>query len=864
MILPDDVVPDAYRIAITPHAEQATFDGRVEIDVEVRRRTDRIVIDSADLQIDGATLSGESRAPRIVLDAPGQRVSFAFDHPLSLGRHTLRIAYSGKIFDQPAALFKLTHATPAGPVVSLFTQFEDSDARRFVPSWDEPARRATFELTATVPDDQVAVGNMPIVASEALAGHLKRVRFAPTPRMSTYLLFFGLGDFERVHREVDGVDVGIVVKRGDTARAAYALDAAAALLPFYDDWFGTPYPLPKMDMIAGAGESAAFGAMENWGAIFYFEHDLLIDPERAGEDDRQRVFQTVAHEVAHQWFGDLVTMAWWDDLWLNEGFATWMQTKAADHLHPEWHAWAQTAVDKQSAFDLDARRGTHPVILKIDAVSQTEGAFDTITYSKGSQVVRTLEAYAGADVFRDGVRRYLTQHAYGNTTSDDLWQALDAGSGRPVRTIARDLTLQPGVPLITELDATCTQGRTDVTLAQGQFALDDTGAARRRHTPVALRVLGGGRARAVIFGPAPQHVSVDGCGPLVINPGQPGYFRTRYSAAGLAALTARFAQLDIDDQLGLLSDTYALALGGQLPMGTALDVLRQVPADVDPLVADAVVAQLTDLDLLHEGLPTRPALRAFARSLLNPIFARVGWQAGPGQNVNTRTLRADLIEALGTFDDAAVVAEAGRRFHQLAGRSATPAGRRRARRGADRGRGACRRGRLGRAARARAGGHGQPRKGKSLPATGPRPRLRATRPRAGAGDLRRAAGDDGRGHPAQRRRQPPRRDAGRSSRPIGRRSSRCSARAPARRSPRAASTARRRRGDAPAAGGLRDGPCARGGALARGAHRVAHPLPGDGARRSGCRRPTAGSPRHPVAAHDVRPVSHPANRALRA
>ena len=661
MILPDDVVPDAYRIAITPHAQQATFDGSVEIDVQVRRRTDRIVLDSAELAIASAAIDAETAAPQVALDAERQRATFTFAHPLAPGRHTLKIVYSGKINDQAAGLFKLQYATPQGQATSLFTMFEDSDARRFVPSWDEPARRATFDLAVTVPADLMAVGNMPVASSETLPGNLKRVRFATTPKMSTYLLFFGLGDFERVHRDVAGVDVGVIVKRGDTAQAAYALDAAARILPYYDAWFGTPYPLPKLDMVAGAGGSVTFGAMENWGAIFYFERDLLIDSKLATEDDKHRVFETVAHEVAHQWFGDLVTMAWWDDLWLNEGFATWMEVKATQELHPEWAGWPQVAARKQQAMDIDARRGTHPVIMRIDDVSQTEGAFDTITYSKGSQVVRTLEAYMGDDAFRDGVRRYIAAHAYGNTVTDDLWRSLDAHAARPVRAIARDLTLQPGVPLIVERDARCVDGRTEATLSQQQFAVDAPRVARW-HAPVALAVLGGGSARAVVAGPAPQRVTVPGCGPLVINAGQASYLRVRYSDAGLAALTQRFAQLPVDDRLGLLADAQALALAGQSTMGSWLGLMRQVPAQQDPLVIRMLIDQLTDLDDLYAGLPARPAFRTFARSLLDPILARVGWQAVDGEPGETATLRVDLIVALGTFDDAAVVAEAQRRF----------------------------------------------------------------------------------------------------------------------------------------------------------------------------------------------------------
>ena len=661
MLLPDDVVPEAYRIAITPHVAEASFDGSVDIDVQVLRATSRIVLDSADLALARVVLDDEAEPPTVALEPKRQHAIFTFAREIAPGRHTLHIAYAGKINDQAFGLFKLQHATPTGPATSLFTMFEDSDARRFVPGWDEPERRATFDLTVTVPAGLMAVGNMPAASTEALPGDLKRVHFATTPRMSTYLLFFGLGDFERVHRDVAGVDVGVVVKRGDAAQAGYALDASAKLLPYYNDWFGTPYPLPKLDMVAGAGESVSFGAMENWGAIFYFERDLLVDAGRATEDDRHRVFETVAHEMAHQWFGNLVTMAWWDDLWLNEGFATWMQVKASQAVHPEWQGWPERDAGKQHALDVDARTGTHPVIMHIDDLSQVEGSFDAITYGKGAQVVRTLEAYAGEDAFRDGVRRYIARHAYGNTVTDDLWRALDEHAERPVGAIARDLTLQAGVPLIVERDARCVDGSTQVTLAQERFAIDPPRTGRW-HAPVRLAVLGGGSATTIVDGPAPQAATVPGCGPLVINAGQSSYLRVRYTDAGLAALAAAFDRLGVDDQLGLLGDTQALALAGRLPMGTWLGLLRRVPPQADAQVLQTLARQLVFLDVLHDGLPAQAAFRQFARAQLAPVFARVGWQGAAGESGAVTTLRARLVEALGRFDDAAVVAEASRRF----------------------------------------------------------------------------------------------------------------------------------------------------------------------------------------------------------
>ena len=346
VVLPDTVTPRHYRIDFTPDLGALTFKGTVEIDLDVRRATPAIVLNAADLVIDSASLSGEASAPSVTLDEKIQTVTLTFGKPLATGPRKLKLAYHGTIYQSASGLFALDYQAPQGSaraqLRALFTQFENSDARRFVPCWDEPGIKSTFELSATLPAELMPISNMPVAASEKLAGGLQRVTFAKSPKMSTYLLFFGAGDFERVHRVVQGVDIGIVVKRGDTANAAYALDATAELLPYYNDYFGTPYPLPKLDLLAGPGSSQFFGAMENWGAIFYFERFLLVDPKVSTQSDKQYVYNVIAHEVAHQWFGDLVTMAWWDDLWLNEGFASWMANKATDHFNPAWKVWLQS------------------------------------------------------------------------------------------------------------------------------------------------------------------------------------------------------------------------------------------------------------------------------------------------------------------------------------------------------------------------------------------------------------------------------------------------------------------------------------------------------------------------------------------
>jgi aminopeptidase N len=676
-VLPPEVTPDHYRIEIAPDAAALRFTGTVRIDITVHAPTSRIVLNSADIVIDRAALADGPAVRAITYQKGTQTASFALASELAPGSYTLRLAYHGKIFQQASGLFALDYQTGTATARALFTQFENSDARRFVPCWDEPGRKATFELTATVPTAEMAISNMPVAATEN-HGSTKTVHFAATPKMSSYLLFFGLGDFERVHRRVGDVDVGVVAKRGDAAISAFALEAASQILPYYNDYFGTPFPLPKLDLIAAPGASQFFGAMENWGAILYFEHDLLVDPRISTAQETQNVYVVIAHEMAHQWFGDLVTMAWWDDLWLNEGFASWMENRVTQHFHPEWKIWLQQQARVQATMDKDGRDGTHPIITPIHDVFQASEAFDNITYVKGEAVIRMLEAYAGEDRFRAGVRAYMHAHAYGNTVSDDLWKEIDRGSTRPLTQIAHDFTLQAGVPMIDEESLSCEGGVTHARLTQTHFAIDPAStSATLWHVPVTTRV-GDDYQTTVIAGGDAQEIDRPGCGPLVLNAGQSGYFRSRYSPQDLSRLTEHYGSLAPEDQLGLLHDTSALAFMGEEPMANLLELVRQVPADADPLVVLDMAHTLVGMDRLLDGLSSQAAFRSYAVAVLSPALARIGWTSKAQGTDNVAMLRAALIEALSALDDASVVAEGRRRFADyLRDPSATPADMRR-------------------------------------------------------------------------------------------------------------------------------------------------------------------------------------------
>jgi aminopeptidase N len=679
IVLPSDVTPSSYEIAITPNAQTMSFAGSVKIVIDVKQPTRSITLNAAELTFDKVALDEERDAPSVSFDTEQQTATLQFATPVGVGRHVLAITYGGKINPQPSGLFALDYTGAQGKKRALFTQFENSDARRFVPSWDEPAQKATFALTAVVPADEMAVSNMPIASTETLAGGVKRVHFMTSPKMSSYLLFFASGDFERVARSVNGVEVGVVVKRGDADKARFALDTAERILAYYEDYFGVKYPLPKLDLIAAPGSSQFFSAMENWGAILYFERALLIDPKISTQRDARDVFGVVAHEMAHQWFGDLVTMAWWDDLWLNEGFASWMAHKAADHFHPEWTPWLDAQNAKEIAMRTDARRGTHPIIQPIHDVLQANQAFDEITYLKGEAVIRMLENYVGEEPFRTGVSHYLEKHAYGNTVSDDLWAELDKVASARVTDIAHDFTRQAGVPLVRVVRAAGA-----IRLSQSRFTLDPSAdkATRWRIPVVELALASHSVSRDILAGDtALMTGSSAGAGMtagantttgaptaggtstgVIVNEGQAGYFRTLYSPDLMRPLISGFPNLTAADELGLINDTSALGYAGDEWLSDFLELAAQARPGMDPMVTRTIVRRLQDMDRLYDDLPGQPRLRAFGRRVLGPIFAGVGWTPRDVEPQNVALLRDALLDTLSQFDDPDVIAKANAYF----------------------------------------------------------------------------------------------------------------------------------------------------------------------------------------------------------
>ncbi len=673
--LPRIARPLHYDIRVTPDAKALSFAGEAGIDIELYRSSATLTLNALDLTFGEATLTGaDGKAIRLTVDvdAASQTATFAAPSPVAPGTYRLAVRYTGVIGTQANGLFALDYPDKAtgAETRGLFTQFEAPDARRFMPSFDEPSYKATFSLSAIVPADDLAVSNMPAASETPVAGGKKMVTFQTSPKMSSYLLFFATGNFERLAKmSASGAEVGIISPKGSGEQARFALDGLAPLLTYYGDYFGQPYPLPKLDNIAGPGQSQFFGAMENWGAIFTFERILLDDPKITSEATRQDIFTIQAHETAHQWFGDLVTMAWWDDLWLNEGFASWMETKASDHFHPDWQLLLGRVNGRERAMGLDAFATTHPIVQTIRTVEDTNQAFDAITYQKGEAVITMLESYAGEEVWRNGLRAYMAEHKYANSRTDDLWNSVEAAGAKGLTAIAHDFTNQPGIPLLRVGGVTCAGGSTTVELMQSEFSRDRKDSAdadqRRWQVPVLARAGDGAVVRQIITG-GTGRLTLPGCGPVLINAGQAGYYRTLYSPAALAALRRHFVSLDPIDQLGLLSDNFALANAGYQPMGAALDLLAAIPKDANPKVMGDVASRY---EILFGTFDDQPAVQklitARGGAALAPTIQRLGFDARAGEPAVDSILRSELLDALGSMGDAKVLAEARRRFAML-------------------------------------------------------------------------------------------------------------------------------------------------------------------------------------------------------
>ena len=668
--LPYTVTPRRYELRLAPDLAAATFTGEVRIALDIGDADDdRIVLHAVELTVEAARLEGDARAAEelvVALDEPNERLVLRAAAPLVPGPAVLVVSFAGILNDKLHGFYRSEYTDDAGAThVIATTQFEATDARRAFPCFDEPDRKAVFSVTLDVPPGLEAYSNGPAVEETALASGARRVRFGDTIPMSTYLVAFVVGNLVATEPVVvRATPVRIVHAPGKEDLTAFALEAAGHALEFFAEWFGIEYPAEKLDLLAIP--DFAFGAMENLGCVTFREAVLLVDPARASRLELERVADVISHEIAHMWFGDLVTMRWWNGIWLNEAFATLMELLCVDAFRPDWQRWVSFGMERDVAMATDALHSTRPVEYPVGPPSEAQGMFDVLTYQKGAGVLRMLERYLGAERFRQGIRSYLRAHRLGNTDTADLWAALEEASGEPVGDIMDSWILQGGFPLVVAEPAAEAADPGAVVLTQEPFtyarAEGSSAVGATWSIPVIARA-GDGEDVRVLLGASPTRLEggADGDVP-VVNAGGSGYYRVRYAEVQHRALAQRIGTLARLERFNLVGDTWAAVVARRTGLGDLLEVAEALRDERDPDVWAQVTGPLSFLDHAVDDA-TRPTLAAYTRALLTPVLAALGWEARPGEDPRIPTLRAQVVGSLGTVgQDDTVRAEARRRL----------------------------------------------------------------------------------------------------------------------------------------------------------------------------------------------------------
>jgi aminopeptidase N len=664
--LPKIVVPRHYVIHLEPDLEQMSTEGAEGVEIEVLKPSSQIVLNAVDTEIWNASLAhGTSREElKPQFDAANQVVKFTTSIPLQPGSYTLSFSFRSKISNSSRGLFAQSYDLRGKAESLIATQFEPADARRAFPCWDEPSFRATFRLSVKTLKKNTAVSNMPAVAEQAFGSDQKIVIFGQTPPMASYLVALVCGKLEWLEDQVAGVRLRVLTTPGKKEFGEFALENTKKLLEYYNDYFGINYPLPKLDQIALPVNSGS--AVENWGAITCNENLLLFDPANSSSATQEQAFTVLAHEIAHQWFGDLVTVGWWDNLWLSESFATWMERKAEEHLYPQWRGWLRACEDREHAMFQDAQENTHPVQQPINGEDEAREAFDDITYWKGQYFIRMLEGFLGDDAFRDGIRLYLKENQFSNANAINLWSALEKSSGRSVAKLASTWIEQSGFPLV-KVTAECLNQNRVVTLEQSRFSFEPIdGVNQPWIVPIGiLSTADPHRPRYALLEKITENFDFPGCdGALNANADSFGFYRVWYDPDLLSRLGRDWNRLSEEERVDFVSDTWAMVMSNRTPVTSYLALLDQLRSESSYSVWHNVIQALTTIDRLERGQSGRAAFQTYVCILLGPLLQRIGWKAKPDEELATKLLRSDLIQAAGAFGDRVVIDEAFRRFDE--------------------------------------------------------------------------------------------------------------------------------------------------------------------------------------------------------
>jgi len=663
--LPTTVLPSRVQLVLDVDPDRDTFSGEVTIHLRARQAVPAIVLHAQGLQSDSAQLQ-QGRTTRRLKVQPEEstatwRLTPQDGRPIATGVYRLHLRYRGEVQRSGEGLFRADFRVQGRPARTLATQLQAVHARSVLPVFDEPVFRAVFDIAVRAPAGYQVLSNMPLLSAQP-EGAAVLHRFAPTPAMPSYLLAVAVGQYDVLEDRAHGLPLRIFTAPGKREQARFAMQATQQVLPFYASYFGRPFMLPKLDQVAvPAGRQ---GAMEDWGLISYTEGALLFDPARSSPRTQRRVFSIVAHEIAHQWFGNLVSVAGWDEIWLNEAFATWMANKASAHFHPEWQTVLRERLGLQRTMARDATSATRAIRSGPVSESSVFEVFDGITYDKGGAVLSMLEQWIGPQAFQRGMASYMAERAYKPATAGDLWFHMGRGTGLPVAEVAASWTNQPGLPLIS-VTTTCEAGTTVLNLRQSRHAQGEPLEGGPWQVPV--RVARGTDERSLMLKTASGRFELPGCPeePLRANAGGLGYYVVAYDAAHRARLAAAFATLPPADRVALLSDSFALASSGLQPMVDHLRLLAALPevqGSGRAVLISLALAQWMALDTALHGSAVQAPLRAAGRALFGPELAHLGWQPAAGEDTEISGLRASLIRVLASLDDEAVITQARQRL----------------------------------------------------------------------------------------------------------------------------------------------------------------------------------------------------------
>ncbi len=641
--LPRTVIPSHYELALTPDLAGATFGGHVVIDVDVLEAVSEIVLNTAELTLHSCVLSNEDGwrlEATTETDEGAERSTLTLASTLEPGPWKLEISFDGTLNDDLRGFYRSVYTDPDGNDKTIATtQFEATEARRAFPCWDEPDLKATFGVTLVVDEGLTAISNAGEIGRESAGDGKVVVRFAETMKMSTYLVAFIVGELDVTDTvDVDGIPLRIAFPPGKGHLTDFALDIAAHSLRYYAEYYDIPYPGGKMDKIAIP--DFAWGAMENLGAVTYRETALLVDVHKATQNEMMRVAEVIAHEIAHMWFGDLVTMKWWNGIWLNEAFATFASMKCVDAYRPDWKVWLTFSGDRVHSMETDALAATRPIEFPVASPEEANAMFDSLTYEKGASILRMLEQYLGEESFRLGVSNYLKENAYGNTDGEDLWSALEQASGEPVMEIMDTWIFQGGFPRLR------VEGEPGAyTLTQEQFRYLGDGDQQWK-LPVLLRS-SEGEQRLLL---SEQSATVDAGDDLVANAGGSGFYRVAYSSELRTGIRGRLPSLTGEERYATVSDAWADVLKGGADAADYLTIVGELGDESEVDVWQRVLGGLGELDRVASS-DVRPGLQAFVRDLISDKVDEMTWTPVEGEDDRSRKLRGTLIAALGNLGD---------------------------------------------------------------------------------------------------------------------------------------------------------------------------------------------------------------------